>query len=134
MRWLLYFLVAALLTAVGFVLGYRWPRNAGNAVSSAQGCFEVSDVKLQKPLHSGLSTCDGFPCIVGILHNTCAQRFDAIWLTYNLYDGSGVQVGSTDGMVQNLDPHGTAHFWAQVDEAPKTVKFRLTRIAVAPTH
>ncbi len=134
MRWLKHVFVAILLIAVGFVLGYLWPHSTRNAVSNAQGCFEVSDVKLQKPLHSGLSTCDGFPCIVGIVRNTCAQRFDAIWLTYNLYDGSGVQVGSTDGMVQNLEPQGTAHFWAKVDETPKTVKFRLTKIAVAPTH
>jgi len=134
MRWLIYLLGAALLIGVGFVLGYRWPRHVANDVSTAQGCFEVSDVKLQQPLHSGLSECDISPCIVGLVRNTCAQRFDVIWLKYNLYDGSGVQVGSTDGMVQNLDPHGAAHFWAHVDEKPKTLKFKITSIAVAPAH
>jgi hypothetical protein len=133
MRWLMYLLIAILLTAVGFVSGYFWPHNAAS-VSPAQGCFEVSDVKFQRALHSGLSSCDIFPCIVGNVRNTCAQRFDAIWLTYNLYDTSGVQVGSTDGMVQNLEPHSTARFWAQLDDTPKAPKFKLTKIAVAPTQ
>lgn len=130
MRRLIYSFLAVALSAVGFVLGYLWPHKAAS-VSGAQGCFEVSDVKLQGPLHSGPIPCNISPCIVGMVRNTCAQRFDTIWLTYNLYDSSGVQVGSTDGMVQNLGPHSTARFWALVEAVPKAPKFKLTKIAVA---
>ena len=133
MRRPIYLFLAVALIAAGFVSGYFWPHNEAS-LSGAQECFAVSDVKLQKPLHSGLSVCDISPCIVGIVRNTCGQRFDTIWLAYNLYDGSGVQVGSTDGMVQNLEPHSTARFWGLLSDAPKAVRFKLTKIAVAPTQ
>ena len=131
----MYLLLAGLLAASGFVLGYLWPHNARRAVSSAQGCFEISGAKLQGPQHSGgFIPCDAFPCIVGTVRNTCAQRFNTIWLTYNLYDSHGVQIGSTDGMVHNLEPHSTAHFWAQVDDQPTVSKFKIIKVSVAPNQ
>jgi hypothetical protein len=133
MRWLLYLFLGVALIAAGFVWGYLWPHKA--SVGRAQGCFEVSDVKLQRPLHSGLSDCSVFPCIVGTVRNSCNQRFNTIWLTYNLYDGAGIQVGSTDAIVENLEPHGTARFWTALSyNAPKSPKFKLTKISVEPTQ
>jgi hypothetical protein len=134
MRRLMYLFLALLLIAVGFVSGYFWPHNASNAVSSAQGCFEVSSAKLQPPQHSGFTPCDAFSCIVGSVRNICAQRFNTIWLTYNLYDSSGVQIGSTDGMVENLEPHSMAHFWAEVDDTRRVSKFKIIKVAVAPNQ
>src|SRR6266481_2377430 len=54
----------------------------------------------------------------GIVRNNCDRHFSAIFLTYNLYDSHGVQIGSTSGMVENIEPHSAAHFWAQVDDQP----------------
>ena|SRR5713226_3504986 len=131
MRRVMYLFLAGLLVAAGFVLGYLWPHNA---VSSAQGCFEISGAKLQGPQHSGMSTCDAFPCIVGTVRNTCAQRFNTIWLTYNLYDTHGVQIGSTNATVENIELHRTAHFWAQVDDQPTVAKFKIIKVSVAPNQ
>jgi len=99
MRWLVYLFLALILIAAGFVAGYLWPHNV---VSTAQGCFEVNGAKLQGPQHSGMTTCDIFSCIVGIVRNNCDRHFSAIFLTYNLYDSRGLQIGSTSAMVQNL--------------------------------
>jgi hypothetical protein len=123
----MYSFLALILIAAGFVVGYLWPHNA---INSAQGCFEVSGAKLQGPQHSGLKPCDIFACIVGTVRNTCAQRFNTIWLTYNLYDSHGVQIGSTNAMVENIEPNSTAHFWAQVDEQPTVSKFKIIKVAV----
>jgi hypothetical protein len=129
MRPVLYFLLALILIAAGFAAGHLWPHSAA---SSAQGCFEVSGAKLQGAQHSGMTTCDIFPCIVGIVRNNCDRHFSAIFLTYNLYDSRGLQIGSTSAMVQNLEPHGAAHFWTQVDEQPKISKFKIIGVSVAP--
>jgi hypothetical protein len=130
MRPVPYFLLALILVAGGFVAGYLWPHNAA---SSAQGCFEVTGAKLQGPQHSGgFTPCDAFPCIVGSVRNTCPQRFNTIWLTYNLYDAHGVQIGSTNATVENLEPHSTAHFWARVDDQPTVSKFKIISVSVAP--
>lgn len=129
MRWLTYALLAILLVAAGFVLGYRWPHNSRD-VSSAQGCFVV-DAKYQPARHSGLTECDVSRCIVGTVQNRCAQRFDTIFVNYNLYDNSGIQVGTANGLIQSLDPNGAAHFWALVSEdVPKGFKFKLINISV----
>jgi hypothetical protein len=130
MRSLLYLVLAVALIAAGVGFGYyRWGRD-GTSVNSAQGCFEVSDVKLRPAAHSGLLTCDIFPCIVGIVRNKCDQRFSTVWLTYNLYDHSGVQVGSTDAMISDLEPHGKARFGAEVGNVPKFARFKLIKAAV----
>ena len=130
MRWLMYLLLALVLIAAGFAAGYLWPHNV---VSTAQGCFEVTGAKLQGPQHSGgFTDCDAFPCIVGIVRNNCDRRFSSIWLTYNLYDAHGVQIGSTSAMVQNIEPHVAARFWAQVNDQPTVSKFKIIGVSVAP--
>jgi hypothetical protein len=121
------------LIGVGLGLGYFWAHKR-TFVNGAQGCFEVSEVKVQQPHHKGFDNCDLYPCIVGIVQNKCDLRFETIILTYNLYDASGIQIGSTDGYIDNLEPHGKAHFVATLWNAAKKIpRFKLTKIAVVPT-
>jgi hypothetical protein len=127
MRPVIYLFLALILIAAGFVAGYLWPHNA---VSNAQGCFEISGAKLQGPQHSGFTDCDAFPCIVGTVRNNCDRPFSAIRLTYNLYDSHGVQIGSTAAMVENIEPHSAAHFGARVNDQPTISKFKIIKVMV----
>lgn len=134
MRRMVYLVIGIALIGVGLGLGYFWTHTR-TFVDRAQGCFEVSEVKIQQPHHTGFGDCDLFPCVVGIVQNKCDLRFDTVILTYNLYDGSGIQIGSTDGYVSDLEPHGKAHFGASLWDAPKKIpSFKLTKIAVVRTQ
>jgi hypothetical protein len=68
-------------------------------------------------------------CIVGIVSNTCDRAFRAVFLDFNLLDSSDVQIGSADGYVQDLQPHGKARFAAAIGNL-KIKKFKLVHIAV----
>lgn len=134
MRRMVYLVIGIALIGMGLGLGYFWAHRS-TSVNRAQGCFEISEVKVQQPHLGGFSDCDMFRCIVGIVQNKCDLRFDTVILTYNLYDGSGIQIGSTNGYVSDLEPHGKAHFGASLWDAPKKIpSFKLIEIAVAPAQ
>jgi hypothetical protein len=126
-------IIAIALIGAGFGLGYWW-EHRGTGASNAQGCLDVSNVKLQRPSVGNPVPCNVYPCVVGIVQNTCSQRFEAVSLTYNLYDSSGAQVGSTAGVVSNLEPHTKARLSAIDNGAPKTQRFKLTKIEVVPAQ
>jgi hypothetical protein len=53
-----------------------------------------------------------------------------VFLDSNLLDSSEVQIGTADGDVENLQPHGKARFMAPIAGNPKIKKFKLVHIAV----
>ncbi len=65
-----------------------------------------------------------------MVSNNCDHSFRAVFLDFNLFDGSDVQIGSAGGLVQNLEPHGKARFTASITDNPKIKRFKLTRISV----
>ncbi len=139
MRKLTYLVAGIVLLGAGFGLGYLWahrqakPLAPTKAVSdSAAPCIEVLDAKLDQPNPNG--ACTLYPCVTGTIRNNCDVRFVSVLLVYNLYDESGVQVGSTQDSVSNLEPHGRAHFGAQFLASPRIKQFKLVRVLAAPAH
>jgi len=141
MRKLTHVGVGAVLLGAGFGLGYLWahrqakplaPIRAGS--DSAAPCIEVLDAKLDEPDPNGTGSCTLYPCVTGTIRNNCDGRFVSVLLVYNLYDESGVQVGSTQDSVSNLEPHGRAHFGAQFLASPRIKQFKLVKLLAAPAH
>ena len=139
MRHLNHVVVGVVLFGAGFGLGYLWahrqakPLPATSAVSdSTAPCIEVLDAKLDQPDPNG--ACTLYPCVTGTIRNNCDVRFLSVLLVYNLYDESGVQVGSTQDSVSNLEPHGRAHFGAQFLASPRIKQFKLVHVLAAPAH
>jgi len=139
MRKLTYLVAGIVLLGAGFGLGYLWahrqakPLPETSAVSdSTAPCIEVLDAKLDQPNPNG--ACTLYPCVTGTIRNNCDVRFLSVLLVYNLYDESGVQVGSTQDSVSNLEPHGRAHFGAQFLASPRIKQFKLVHVLAAPAH
>lgn len=141
MRQVAYLAAGLVLLGAGFGLGYLWahrqakslpPTNA--ASDSTTPCIEVLDAKLEQPDPNGAGACTLYPCVTGTVRNTCDRRFVSVLLIYNLYDESGVQVGSTQDSVSNLEPQGRARFGAQFLASPKIKQFKLVRVLAAPAH
>jgi hypothetical protein len=139
MRKLAYFVVGVVLLGAGFGLGYLWAHKEAKplpptraASDSTAPCIEVLDAKLDQPDPNG--TCTLYPCVTGTIRNNCDGRFLSVLLVYNLYDESGVQVGSTQDSVSNLEAHGRAHFGAQFLASPRIKQFKLVRVLAAPAH
>ncbi len=139
MRQLTYSIVGVVLLWAGFGLGYFWahrqakPLPPTKAASDATApCIEVLDAKLDQPDPNG--ACTLYPCVTGTIRNHCERRFLSVLLVFNLYDESGVQVGSTQDSVSNLEPHGRAHFGAQFLASPRIKEFKLVQILAAPAH
>ncbi len=139
MRQLAYFVAGVVLLGAGFGLGYLWAHRQAKDVSptkaasdSTAPCIEVLDAKLDQPEPNG--ACTLYPCVSGTVRNNCDRRFLSVLLVYNLYDESGVQVGSTQDSVSNLEPQGRAHFGAQFLASPKIKQFKLVRVLAAPEH
>jgi hypothetical protein len=131
LRWQFQVILAAAYLAIGFGAGYLWAHR-DNASLPPSSCFDVSESKLRPPTHNLTSDLDCAieQCIVGTVSNNCDRPFRAVFLDFNLFDDSDVQIGSVDGRVQNLEPHGKARFAAAITGDPKVKKFRLARIAV----
>jgi len=141
MRQLAYFVAGVVLLGAGFGLGYLWahrqtrPLPPTKAASDNTGpCIEVLDAKLDQPDPNGAGACTLYPCVTGTIRNNCDRRFVSVLLVYNLYDDSGVQVGSTQDSVSNLEPQGRARFGAQFLASPKIKQFKLVRVLAAPAH
>ena len=141
MRQLAYFAAGVVLLGAGFGLGYLWAHRQTKplpqpktASDSSAPCIEVLDTKLDQPDPNGVGACTLYPCVTGTIHNTCDRRFVSVLLIYNLYDESGVQVGSTQDSVSNLEPQGKARFGAQFLASPKIKQFKLVRVLAAPAH
>ncbi len=141
MRKLTHVGVGAVLLGAGFGLGYLWAHRQAKplapiraASDSAAPCIEVLDAKLDEPDPNGTGSCTLYPCVTGTIRNNCDGRFVSVLLVYNLYDESGVQVGSTQDSVSNLEPHGRAHFGAQFLASPRIKKFKLVKLLAAPAH
>ena len=141
MRRLAYFVTGVVLLGTGFGLGYLWAHRQAKplpptkaASDSAAPCIEVLDAKLDQPDPNGTGACTLYPCVTGIIRNTCDRRFVSVLLVYNLYDESGVQVGSTQDSVSNLEPQGKARFGAQFLASPKIKQFKLVRVLAAPAR
>jgi hypothetical protein len=103
---------------------------------SAASCPEVTETRLRRPPYSDSAAleCGAFlPCIEGIVRNKCEQRFSSVTLTFNLYDAGGLQIGSADGSVRNLEAHGKARFGAMVLN-PKIGRFKLDHVEIAPAR
>lgn len=66
-------------------------------------------------------------CIVGMVSNNCGVLLSAVYLDFNLFDSSGVQLGSVTAAVDNLEPHGKARFTAVIPGKPKIKEFKLVR-------
>ena len=130
LRWHFQVILAVAYLAIGFGAGYFWAHR-GTSLPPAS-CFDVSESKLRPPTHNLMSDgdCAIEQCIVGTVSNKCDRQFRAVFLDFNLLDGSDVQIGSADGLVQNLQPHGKARFTAAITGNPRIKKFRLVHIAV----
>jgi hypothetical protein len=131
LRWHFQIILATAYLAIGFGLGYLWAHR-GTPTLPPASCFDVSESKLRPPTHNLMSDldCSFEPCIVGMVSNKCDRPFRAVFLDFNLYDGSDVQIGTADGLVQNLQPHAKARFTAAITGNPKIKSFRLVHIAV----
>jgi len=139
MRKLTYLVAGIVLLGAGFGLGYLWAHRQAKplpptraASDSTAPCIEVLDAKLDQPDPNG--ACTLYPCVTGTIRNNCDGRFLSVLLVYNLYDESGVQVGSTQDSVSNLEPHGRAHFGAQFLASPRIKQFKLVHVLAAPAH
>jgi len=139
MRKLTYLVAGVMLLGAGFGLGYLWAHRQGKPLAPATAtsdstapCIEVLDAKLDEPDPNG--ACTLYPCVTGTIRNNCDVRFLSVLLVYNLYDQSGVQVGSTQDSVSNLEPHGRAHFGAQFLASPRIKQFKLVHVLAAPAH
>jgi hypothetical protein len=141
MRKLAYSIAGVVLMGAGFGLGYlcahRQPKPLPQpkaASDSAAPCIEVLEAKLDQPEANGVGACTLYPCVTGTIRNNCDRRFVSVLLVYNLYDESGVQLGSTQDSVSNLEPQGRARFGAQFLASPKIKQFKLVRVLAAPAH
>jgi len=141
MRQIAYLVAGAMLLGAGFGLGYLWAHRqaksvppTGSASESAAPCIEVVDAKFEQPDPNGAGACTLYPCVTGIIRNTCDRRFLSVLLVYNLYDESGVQVGHTQDSVSNLEPNGKARFGADFLASAKIKQFKLVRVLAAPAH
>jgi hypothetical protein len=141
MRQLAYIAAGVVLLGAGFGLGYLWahrqakpfPRTKAASDSTAP-CIEVLEAKLEQPDPNGPGACTLYPCVTGTIRNNCDRRFVSVLLIYNLYDETGVQVGSTQDSVSNLEPQGKARFAAQFLASPNIKQFKLVRVLAAPAH
>jgi len=131
LRWHFQVILTAAYLAIGFGAGYLWAHRRTMSLPSTS-CFDVSEAKLRPPTNNLTSDplCAIYPCIVGIVSNKCERAFPAVFLDFNLLDGSDVQIGSADGLVNNLQPHTKARFQAAITGNSKVKKFKLVRIAV----
>ena len=141
MRQVAYFVAGVVLLGAGFGLGYLWAHRQPKpipqteaAADSKTPCIEVLDAKFDPPDPNAAGACTLYPCVAGIIQNTCERRFFSVLLVYNLYDESDVQVGSTQDSVSNLEPHGRAHFGAQFLASPRIKKFKLVQVLAAAAH
>jgi hypothetical protein len=141
MRQLAYFVAGVVLLGAGFGLGYLWAHRQGRplpptkaASDSTAPCIEVLDANLDQPNPNGAGACTLYPCVTGVIRNNCDRRFVSVLVVYNLYDEAGVQVGSTQDSVSNLEPQGKARFGAQFLASPKIKQFKLVRVLAAPAH
>jgi hypothetical protein len=141
MRQVAYFVAGVALLGAGFGLGYLWAHRPSKplpqpkvASDSTAPCIEVLEAKLDQPDPSGVGACTLYPCVTGTIRNNCDRRFVSVLLVYNLYDESGVQLGSTQDSVSNLEPQGRARFGAQFLASPKIKQFKLVRVLAAPAH
>jgi hypothetical protein len=139
MRQLAYLAAGVALLGSGFGLGYLWAHRQSKPVpppkaasESTVPCIEVLDAKLEQPDPNGVGACTLYPCVAGIIRNTCDRRFVSVLVVYNLYDEEGVQLGSTQDSVSNLEPQGKARFGAQFLASPKIKQFKLVRVLAAP--
>lgn len=56
----------------------------------------------------------GTQTITGILKNNSSKQYSYVQLEFNLYDGAGIQVGSTIANVNNLEPGASWKFNAPI--------------------
>jgi hypothetical protein len=141
MRQVAYLAAGVVLLGAGFGLGYLLAHRQAKLLpparpdsNSTAPCIEVLDAKLEQPDPNGPGACTLYPCVTGVIRNTCDRRFVSVLLVYNLYDESGVQVGSTQDSVSNLEPQGKARFGAQFLASPNIKQFKLVRVLAAPAH
>lgn len=141
MRQFAYLVAGVVLLGAGFGFGYLWAHRQSKPLPATQvtsdstaPCIEVLDAKLDQPDPNGAAACTLYPCVTGVIRNNCDRRFVSVLLIYNLYDESGVQVGSTQDSVSNLEPQGKARFGAQFLASPKIKQFKLVRVLAAPAH
>ena len=98
--------LAVAYLAIGFGAGICWAHRTSLPPSS---CFTVSETKIRPATHDlREAECAIDSCIVGTVSNNCDRTFRAVFLDFNLLDSSDVEIGTTDGLVQNLEPHNNA--------------------------
>jgi len=131
LHWHIQATLAAAYLAIGFGAGYLWADRSRASLPPAS-CFELSESKLRPPTHDLMSdlNCAIEQCVVGTVSNKCDRPFRAVFLDFNLFDGSDVQIGSAEGLVQDLGAHGKARFTAGIKGNPKIKSFKLVHIAV----
>ncbi len=69
------------------------------------------------------------PAVVGTVMNGSDRTLN-VTVTFNLYDQYGIQVGSTDGRIRNLEPGGKGRFEAVPFPDKSAVTARLHKIDV----
>lgn len=59
---------------------------------------------------------DGIQEISGIATNNTNEQIDGVMINLNVYDKAGTQIGNTDAIIENLEPHGKWKFSAPILE------------------
>lgn len=129
LRWPFQVSLAVAYRAIGFGAGIYWAHRTSQTPSS---CFTV-ETKLRPPTHDlcgDEAACAIDSCIVGTVSNNCERTFRAAFLDFNLFDNSDVQIGTAQGLVQDLEPSTEARFTAPITGNVKVKKLKLVRITV----
>lgn len=128
LRWPFQVSLAVAYLAIGFGAGIYWSHRTSLTPAS---CFTVSETKIKSATHDLRDEeCAINSCIVGVVSNNCEHTFRAVFLDFNLLDSSDIQIGTADGLVQNLEPHSKARFTALITGDAKVKRFKLVRITV----
>jgi len=104
-----------------------WPRLAEasarrrTALDEAARLIQIESWTFDRARH--------MPAVVGTVVNGSDRTLN-VTVTFNLYDRSGVQVGSADGFVRNLEPANTGRFEAVPAPDESAVTARLHKIDV----
>jgi len=117
---------AVLLSVLVSYLGPHGPES--RPVSTRRVGSNSDSATSQAPPVEALEVTDwtwgpkGYGVIQGTLRNNSGRTYSYVEVRFNLYDGSGAQIGNTMANVNNLEPHGTWKFEAPLrrDHGAKT--------------
>lgn len=101
----------------------------GSSKSSSSTSSTSQPTKSEKPdlqVTSTTTKIEGYVnYIVGTVKNNTNKTYSYVQVEFNLYDGSGAQVGSTFDNINNLEPNGIWKFKAIItDDNAKNYKLK----------